>query len=200
MTGQKSPKAAGAIRRAPDPPRLLSGGETVRGPSPRRRGGPLLPLDEGREAGHLAAEPGLVSAHFLAILPKLRGSFGTRDAASPAPPGSVPKVGCPVFDRAKIPRPKRRGLRGNMVPFPAALCAAGTPMGWTLVAPFLELPPSCAALAALANRARPAVRCRTALPQKRRDGAPTKAPLLWGNCQEKILLKNADDFYGYCRK
>ena len=29
---------------------------------------------------------------------------------------------------AKIPRPKRRGLRGNMVPFPAALCAAGTPM------------------------------------------------------------------------
>ena len=39
----------------------------------------------------------------------------------------------------------------------------------SLVAPFLELPPSCAALAALANRARPAVRCRTALPQKRRD-------------------------------
>ena len=70
---------------------------------------------------------------------------------------------------AKIPRPKRRGLRGNMVPFPAALCAAGTPMGWTLVAPFLELPPSCAALAALANRARPAVRCRTAFPQKCRD-------------------------------
>ena len=70
---------------------------------------------------------------------------------------------------AKIPRPKRRGLRGNMVPFPAALCAAGTPMGWTLVAPFLELPPSCAALAALANRARPAMRCRTAFPQKRRD-------------------------------
>ena len=60
-----------------------------------------------------------------------------------------------------------------MVPFPAALCAAGTPMGWTLVAPFLELPPSCAALAALSNRARPAVRCRTALPQKRRDcGGP----------------------------
>ena len=56
-----------------------------------------------------------------------------------------------------------------MVPFPAALCAAGTPMGWTLVAPFLELPPSCAALAALANRARPAVRCRTAFPQKCRD-------------------------------
>ena len=56
-----------------------------------------------------------------------------------------------------------------MVPFPAALCAAGTPMGWTLVAPFLELPPSCAALAALANRARPAMRCRTAFPQKCRD-------------------------------
>ena len=70
---------------------------------------------------------------------------------------------------AQISRLKRRGLRGKMVPFPAALCAAGTPMGWTLVAPFLELPPSCAALAALANRARPAVRCRTALPQKRRD-------------------------------
>ena len=69
----------------------------------------------------------------------------------------------------KIPPPKRRGLRGNMVPFPAALCAAGTPMGWTLVAPFLELPPSCAALAALANRARPAMRCRTAFPQKCRD-------------------------------
>ena len=27
------------------------------------------------------------------------------------------------------PRPRRRGLRGNMVPFPAALCAAGTPNG-----------------------------------------------------------------------
>ena len=76
---------------------------------------------------------------------------------------------------AKIPRPKRRGLRGTMVPFPAALCAAGTPMGWTLVAPFLELPPSCAALAALANRARPAMRCRTAFPQKCRDlGPPQK--------------------------
>ena len=46
-------------------------------------------------------------------------------------------------------------------------------MEWTLVAPFLELPLSCAALAALANRARPAVRCRIALPQKRRDcGGP----------------------------
>ena len=42
---------------------------------------------------------------------------------------------------AKVPCPKRRGLRGNMVP------------------------PS--------NRARPAVRCRIALPQKRRDcGGP----------------------------
>ena len=164
--------------RAPDPPRLLSRGGPVRGPSPRRRGGPLLPLDEGRGAGNLAAEIIPVSARFLAILPKPRGSFGTRDAASPAPPGSVPKVGCPVFDRAKIPRPKRRGLRGNMVPFPAALCAAGTPMGWTLVAPFLELPPSCAALAALANRARPAVRCRTAFPQKCRDGGPGGASSL----------------------
>ena len=143
----------------------------MRGPSPRRRGGPLL-RDEGREAVHLAAERNSVSAWLFAILPQLRGSFRTRDAASPAPPGSVPKVGSPVFDRAKIPRPKRRGLRGNMVPFPAALCAAGTPMGWTLVAPFLELPPSCAALAALANRARPAVRCRTAFPQKCRDGGP----------------------------
>ena len=150
----------------------------MRGSSPRRRGGPLLPLDEGREAGFLAAERHTVSARSLAALPKLRGSFGTGDAASPAPPGSVPKVGCPVFDRAKIPRPKRRGLRGNMVPFPAALCAAGTPMGWTLVAPFLELPPSCAALAALANRARPAVRCRTAFPQKCRDGGPGGASSL----------------------
>ena len=79
------------------------------------------------------------------------------------PPGPPTELG------EGAPRPRRRGLRGNMVPFPAALCAAGTPMGWTLVAPFLELPPSCAALAALANRARPAVRCRTALPQKRRD-------------------------------
>ena len=41
-----------------------------------------------------------------------------------------------------------------MVPFPAAHGAAGAPMEWTLVAPFLELPLSCAALAALANRAR----------------------------------------------
>ena len=146
LTGQKSPKAAGAIRRAPDPPRLLSGGETVRGPSPRRRGGPLLPLDEGREAGILAAEIIPVSARCLSALSQLRGSFGTRDAASPAPPGSVPKVGCPVFDRAKIPRPKRRGLRGNMVP------------------------PS--------NRARPAVRCRTAFPQKCRDGGPGGRPHL----------------------
>ena len=121
----------------PDPARLLSGGRPVRGPSPRRRGGPLLPLDEGREAGILAAEIIPVSARCLSALSQLRGSFGTRDAASPAPPGSVPKVGCPVFDRAKIPRPKRRGLRGNMVP------------------------PS--------NRARPAVRCRTAFPQKCRD-------------------------------
>ena len=74
-----------------------------------------------------------------------------------------------VRSPSQNPRPRRRGLRGNIVPFPAALCAAGTPMGWTLVAPFLELPPSCAALAALANRARPAVRCRTAFPQKCRD-------------------------------
>ena len=114
LTGQKSPKAAGAIRRAPDPPRLLSGGGPVRGPSPRRRGGPLLPLDEGRGAGNLAAEPGLVSAHFFAILPQLRGSFGTRDAASPAPPGSVPKVGCWAVDRACGERPHqaRWGSRG----------------------------------------------------------------------------------------
>ena len=44
------------------------------------------------------------------------------------------------FHPAKIPRPKRRGLRGNMVP------------------------PS--------NRARPAMRCRTAFPQKCRDCPP----------------------------
>ena len=119
----------------------------MRGPSPRRRGGPLL-RDEGREAVHLAAERSSVSAWLFAILPQLRGSFRTRDAASPAPPGSVPKVGCPVFDRAKIPRPKRRGLRGNMVP------------------------PS--------NRARPAVRCRTAFPQKCRDCGGPKALLPWG--------------------
>ena len=145
-------------------------------PPPKRRPPPSF----GRGTGILAAEPGLVSAHFLAILPQLRGSFGTGDAASPAPPGSVPKVGSLVVDRAKIPRPRRRGLRGNMVPFPAALCAAGTPMGWTLVAPFLELPPSCAALAALANRARPAVRCRTALPQKRRDFGGADRPAARG--------------------
>ena len=118
----------------------------MRGPSPRRRGGPLLPLDEGREAGILAAEIIPVSARCLSALSQLRGSFGTRDAASPAPPGSVPKVGCPVCDRAKIHRPKRRGLRGHMVP------------------------PS--------NRARPAVRCRTAFPQKCRDGGPGGASSL----------------------
>ena len=53
-------------------------------------------------------------------------------------------------------------------------------MEWTLVAPFLELPPSCAALAALANRARPAVRCRTALPQKRRDWGGVTGPHQFG--------------------
>ncbi len=96
-----------------------------------------------------------------------------------APPEAKkhPRHPLKAFRGASSPSPnlpsKKRGLRGNMVPFPVALCAAGTPMGWTLVAPFLELPPSCAALAALANRARPAVRCRTALPQKRRDcGGP----------------------------
>ena len=96
-----------------------------------------------------------------------------------APPEAKkhPRHPLKAFRGASSPSPnlpsKKRGLRGNMVPFPAALCAAGTPMGWTLVAPFLELPPSCAALAALANRARPAVRCRTTLPQKRRDcGGP----------------------------
>ena len=77
------------------------------------------------------------------------------------------KTGC-GFAATHVPR------RGTLVParrgvLRPALCAAGTPMGWTLVAPFLELPPSCAALAALANRARPAVRCRTAFPQKCRD-------------------------------
>ena len=68
-----------------------------------------------------------------------------------------------------------------MVPFPATHGAAGTPMEWTLVAPFLELPASCTALAALANRARPAVRSRTALPQKRRDSGPRKNEVFAGN-------------------
>ena len=69
----------------------------------------------------------------------------------------------------KNSRPEEGVDGGNMVPFPTARSAAGTPMESSLVAPFLELPPSCAALAALANRARPAVRCRTAFPQKCRD-------------------------------
>ena len=80
--------------------------------------------------------------------------------------------------RRKSPRPQRRGWRGNMVPFPAAN-AAGAPMGWTLVAPFLELPPSCAALAALgkSRAARDAVpHCASA--EAPRFGAPAKAELL----------------------
>ena len=121
--------------RAPDPPRLLSGGGPVRGPSPRRRGGPLLPLDEGRGAGNLAAEPGLESTHFLAILPQLRGSFGTRDAASPAPPGSVPKVGSLVVDRARgeRPHPADWGSRGHSQPSSVARIL-GSPwrvLSWT---------------------------------------------------------------------
>ena len=99
------------------------------------------------------------------------------------------------FHPAKIPRPKRRGLRGNMVPFPAALCAAGTPMGWTLVAPFLELPPSCAALAALANRARPAMRCRTAFPQKCRDCPPGAFSL--GPLQRPVLFSREKRMGGW---
>ena len=55
---------------------------------------------------------------------------------------------------AKIPRPKRRGLRGNMVP------------------------PS--------NRARPAMRCRTAFPQKCRDCPPGVFSL--GPLQRPVLF------------
>ena len=58
------------------------------------------------------------------------------------------------FHPAKIPRPKRRGLRGNMVP------------------------PS--------NRARPAMRCRTAFPQKRRDCPPGVLSL--GPLQRPVLF------------
>ena len=71
-----------------------------------------------------------------------------------------------------------------MVPFPAAHGAAGAPMEWTLVAPSLELPLPCAALAALANRARPAVRRRAALPQKRRDWGPPLRCAQWGSKKE----------------
>ena len=58
------------------------------------------------------------------------------------------------FHPAKIPRPKRRGLRGNMVP------------------------PS--------NRARPAMRCRTAFPQKCRDCPPGAFSL--GPLQRPVLF------------
>ena len=59
-----------------------------------------------------------------------------------------------VNGSTKIPRPKRRGLRGNMVP------------------------PS--------NRARPAVRCRTAFPQKCRDCPPGVFSL--GPLQRPVLF------------
>ena len=133
----------------------------------------------GRRRGNPPSRRGTVGPTISFLKKETVPPGGTREKSSgPGSRSSSPKLKCaPTPHRAhgmrshpaKIPRPKRRGLRGNMVPFPAALCAAGTPMGWTLVAPFLELPPSCAALAALANRARPAMRCRTAFPQKCRD-------------------------------
>ena len=123
LTGQKSPKAAGAIRRAPDPPRLHFGGRNRARFLPPPKGQSPHLRDEGRGAGTLAAEPRTENARSLAALPKLRGSFGTGDAASPAPPGSVPKVGCWVVDRSRGDRPHRaiRGSRGRIQPSGGAL-------------------------------------------------------------------------------
>ena len=101
-----------------------------------------------------------------------RGGFAARDGAAGAvqertrqggmkltappedeiPPWTLTGLGeGGASTQPKSPRPRRRGLRGNMVP------------------------PS--------NRARPAVRCRTALPQKRRDfgGADRPPPGRWAS-------------------
>ena len=98
-----------------------------------------------------------------------RGGFAARDGAAGAvqertrqggmkltappedeiPPWTLTGLGeGGAFTQPKSPRPRRRGLRGNMVP------------------------PS--------NRARPAVRCRTALPQKRRDFGGADRPAARG--------------------
>ena len=106
----------------------------------------------------------VLAGRFTELCCCLRSKRGSRGRAMRAPTGTAHHPAQNGESPSPNPRPKRRGLRGNMVP------------------------PS--------NRARPAMRCRTAFPQKCRD-LGGKATGLYKNGDTAVFLFHMKHFLAF---